>query len=249
MKKINDLIKDLTSSDNDLIKKSLEEIGDINGIKAIPSICILIKNFEDTEEVEIIDSAIWTLSRIANPQIVIDLLESSNKFIQLYSIEALGRMEAKNSGKYIKKFLNSSDIEIRAMAAWTIGRIIDKDCYEKILDLVQNDEDPEVRNNAAFALKKFNNLDSLKILKKQMSEDLDEAVLYNIDAAIKSMENSHEKNNEFNFNIYQCQFKDENCLKIKKEVIEFTDNNVFIKIVKSINCKKAQICGLEVKEL
>ena len=73
-------------------------------------------------------------------------------------------------------------------------------------------------------------------------------VLYTINDAIKSIESSHKLSFEIEFNVYKCKYKEIKCESIEKEVIEFSDNNIKVKILKTDNCEKAKICGINIIE-
>ncbi|MHA1831714.1 MAG: HEAT repeat domain-containing protein [Candidatus Helarchaeota archaeon] len=80
----NKLIQNLNSNNIKKIKEALEKIGDLNYKEAITPIFSLIDSSKNTE---IIDSAIWTLSRIASPDQLIKLLDNRNKDIILLQLE------------------------------------------------------------------------------------------------------------------------------------------------------------------
>jgi len=240
------LLNNLRSNNINLIKESLEKIGDLNLKIAIDPIIDLINN---TESEEIIDAAIWTLSRIAPIDKLIDLLKIDNETILYYTIEALGRLNATGSARFIREFLDHSNPKIRAIATWTIGKIYDVNSYNKLIELLKNDSSPEVRTNAAWALKKINVLESLKILEQQKFIEKDESVLYNIDEAIKSIESSYNINPDREIEIYKCKFMDNYCNEQNKEHFEFKDSQIYIKITCANFCIKSKICNLIIKRL
>ncbi|MHA1268507.1 MAG: HEAT repeat domain-containing protein [Candidatus Helarchaeota archaeon] len=245
MKDFQTLIKNLKSSDKTQIKESLENLGELNDKRAVNYIIELLEQVKDDD---IIDIAVWNLSRIADPKDLIKLLNFDNKLVILYTIEALGRMEAKEFADYIRKFLDHKDNEIRSMAIWSIGKIKDEKSYDLIINLLKNDNDPEIRSNAAWTLKKLDIFESIPILKSRFYKEQDEMVLYNINDAIESIQNSHNKNKvDITFNIYSCKYKSSTCQDIKKEIVKFSDTNITIRILISDNCKKAKICGIEIK--
>ena len=237
-----ELIANLRSEDVDIVKESLEKIGDLDLKEAIPSIMQLIN---ENRDIEIIDTAIWTLSRVADPDIIAQLLNHNDRMVVLNAIEALGRMEVENVGKYVGIFLNHKDPDFRAMTTWVIGKSMDDNYYDKIIDLLQNDEDPEVRSNAAWTLKKLNKPESLEILKERLQKEKDSIVPYNIVEAINSIERSM-NDSIFDFNIYTCELKSDDCNNIEKDTLKFSDKNVEITIELAKNCDKAKICGVHV---
>ncbi|MHA1311816.1 MAG: HEAT repeat domain-containing protein [Candidatus Helarchaeota archaeon] len=241
----NKLIQNLNSNNIKKIKEALEKIGDLNYKEAITPIFLLIDSSKNTE---IIDSAIWTLSRIASPDQLIKLLDNRNKDIILFTIEALGRMEAKEIAGHIRKFLNDKDAEIRAMATWTAGKIGDIDSYSKIIELLKFDKDPEVRSNAAWALKKLNILGSFEVLKNISEKETDEMVLYNINDAIQTLEANYGSIEPIlSSKFYHCKLETPDCKNLKRKTIKFIDQNISIEILIVDNCDKAKICSLKIK--
>ncbi|MHA1232913.1 MAG: HEAT repeat domain-containing protein [Candidatus Helarchaeota archaeon] len=239
-----ELIKKIESRDEDIVKKTLEEIGNLNIKEAIQPILNLLNK---TSSEEIIDAAIWTLSRIAPSKQIIPLLKSDNKFIILYTIETLGRIEAKESRAQLREFLKDPDDEIRAMATWAIGKVQDKSSYEPLLDILKNDPNPAVRSNAAWAIKKLNILNSIKPLKELYQKEDDEMVLYNIQEAIKSIEAYHETFAYTPTFSYKCPFFSEQCRNLNIQELNFEDKNIIIHINKTDECDKAKICNLNIK--
>ncbi|MBD3228751.1 MAG: hypothetical protein GF329_11250 [Candidatus Lokiarchaeota archaeon] len=244
MKKENKLINNLKSENKNSIKSTLREIGDLDLKKAVKPIIELINSNDDEE---IIDAAIWTLSRIANPKDLLPLLKSPNSFIKLNVIEALGRLKADELAINIRQFLHDKNPEIRSITAWSIGKMKDYGSYNKLINLIKNDPDSEVRNNAVWALGKLNKKESIDFLKDRLQSESDEIILYNIRDTIQSIESAHQLQPKLAFNDYVCFQQSIKCEKINKERLEFSDQNISIIIQLAKNCYKAKICSMRVK--
>ncbi len=183
MPQLADLLANLQSKDVATIKKALDQLGDLGDARAIPPLLQILKN---TTEEEIIESILWTLSRIAPPEILVKLLNSNEKII-IEVLDALGRCPAPEAVDPIIPFLTHKNNEIRAMATWALGKIHANKTYNLLINLLKTDQDPSVRANAAWAIGKFEKPESIPVLSDLKTQEQDDQVLFNLEEALEHL--------------------------------------------------------------
>ena len=247
MKDLNaELLKNLKSKDKSTLLDAIEDLGDLEDKKCTPHLLNLLD--ENLNDEEVIDSIIWSLNRCAETTDLLKLLDMKNDFIIINTIDAIGRRAEKIQGAKLLTFLKSDNEDIRAITAWTLGKIGADETRPKIRDLLKNDTDSEVRSNAAWALQKFGVKEDITFLNEMLKIEKDELVLYKISDAIQSLETrtNISKGEEV---IYNCTNFSHDCENISKDNIEINDNYVEVGIIKALNCKLGKVCKIKIKKV
>jgi len=240
MSEFEKLIADLEWGDEDSVKKTVAYLGDLGDPRAVP---YLLKKLDITQDNELVDSILWTLSRIGSNDILVKLLENPNKKIMLEALDALGRRMANESVERIIPFLKHPDSEIRALATWTLGKIHAEKTYELLLNLLKADEEASVRANAAWAIGKYEKIESRSILNKILEEEADETVRYNLKEALSRLEEVEEQfKGAIKITVYECSKMEADCMKKKIKEERISDQFILLKIKLCNSCPKAKIC-------
>ncbi len=239
----NELISKLRSDDVDIIKDALEQLGDLGDDKVVPQ---LLKMIDTAEDDDLLESILWTLSRIASTSTLIELLNNPNKLIVVEVLDALGRRVAHDAVDEIIPFTEHHNGEIRAIATWALGKINAQKTYALLLNLLQTDADPLVRANAAWAIGKFENIQSLHVLNQIKENERDESVLYNLNEAIHHVqEASHSRQTGLKAQVYECSKRSIECTTKTTQIESHADNLIKIEIVVCNTCSIARICHVD----
>ncbi|NVM27890.1 MAG: HEAT repeat domain-containing protein [Candidatus Helarchaeota archaeon] len=240
MPELEELLSKLESEDKTVIKTTLEQLGDLGDEKAVPQ---LLKMLDRINDEDLLESILWTLSRIASTKTLIELLNHSNELIIVEVLDALGRREELESVDEIIPFLIHQNGEVRSIATWALGKISVKRTYDSLLNLLKTDEDPLVRANAAWAIGKFDNSDSIPFLTERLSEESDESVRYNLEEAIHRLEELKDPwQKGLKATIYECPKFDPKCLENSLQTETRSDNFIKIEIVVCESCSLSKIC-------
>jgi len=240
MTKFDELIANLESKDEDSVKEAIAQLGNLEDPRAVP---YLLKELKTAQDDELVESILWTLSRIGSSDTLVKLLKNPNKKIVLETLDALGRRMASESIDKIIPFLTHPDSEIRALAAWTLGKIHAEKTYDLLIKLLKTDEDASVRSNAAWAIGKYEKIESRSILDNMLEEETDETIRYNLKEAISILEEVKERSQQgIKITAYECPKKELHCKKkeIKDELI--SDQFIKIEIKSCSSCQNAKIC-------
>lgn len=240
MPDLDELLANLNSKDKKIVKTTLEQLGDLKDERAVPQ---LLQMLDTVDDEDLLESILWTLSRIASTLSLIELLNRPNEVVVIEVLDALGRREAQESVDAIVPFLKHQDEEIRGIATWALGKLHVKKTYELLLNLLKTDDDPLVRANAAWAIGKFDELGSIPLLTERLSEESDESVRYNLEEAIQRLEELKDPwQRGLKATIYQCPKWDPKCHKKILQTETRFDNFIKIEITVCENCQLAKIC-------
>ncbi|HUX99810.1 MAG TPA: HEAT repeat domain-containing protein [Candidatus Deferrimicrobium sp.] len=242
MSEFEGLISNLRTKDVKLFKTTLRQLGDLGDVKAVP---YLLEMVDRVQEEDLLESILWTLSRLAPLETLITLLKHSNEKVVLEVIDALGRREMKKAVDNILPFLKHKNLEIRAMATWALGRIHEEKTYKIILDLLMTDDDPLVRANAAWAIGKYGKPESITLLKQFKESETDECVIYNVDEAIDSLEDLKDPwKKAIKVRIYECPKREPTCTEKQTQTENKSDQFIRIEFILCTTCPTAQICQI-----
>ena len=240
MAKFEELVANLESEDEDSVKESVAQLGDMGDSRAVP---FLLKKLNTAKDEELVESILWTLSRIGSNGILIKLLGNPNKNIVLEALDALGRRMASESVDKVISFVKHPDSEIRAMGTWVLGKIHAEKAYDLLIDLLTTDEDASVRANAAWAIGKYEKAEAHSILDKALKEETDETVQYNLKEASSRLEELKEQSQVgIKLTVYECPNKEVDCTKKEIKTDLISDQFIKIEINSCERCPKAKIC-------
>lgn len=240
MPELDELLSKLQSRDKDTIKAVLDELGDLGDKRAVPQ---LLKMLDAGSDADLFESILWTLSRIADTTTLVELLKKSNEIIVIELLDALGRRVASDAVNDIIPFTKHHNAEVRAIAAWALGKIHADQTYDLLVNLLKNDEDPLVRANAAWAIGKFQKIDTLPLLRNVKESEIDEAVLYNLDEAIELVQERKDlKSQGLKETVYECQNRNDHCSQKKTQTESILDNFIEVKVIMCDSCKIAKVC-------
>ncbi|MHA1278196.1 MAG: HEAT repeat domain-containing protein [Candidatus Helarchaeota archaeon] len=240
----------LQSPNLEIVKDTLDQLGDLGDVRAVPH---LLKILDTTKDEEIIEAVIWTLARLASSETLVTLLKHPNEKVILETLDALGRRQARETSDAIIPFLHQQNATIRAMATWALGKLVVEKAYGMFVDLLQHDNDSTVRAHAAWALGKFENPDSKRLLSMIKSRETDESVLYNLDEAINAIDNAQCDNSPSSkssmITVYECPKRQPSCDEQITRTISESDIYLTISIILCDNCTQAKICRVIMTKL
>jgi hypothetical protein len=242
MSEFEGLIANLSTKDIKLFKTTLRRLGDLGDAKAVP---YLLEMVDRVHEEDLLESILWTLSRIAPLETLITLLKHSSEKVVLEVLDALGRRELKKAVNDILPFLEHKNLEIRAMATWALGRIHEEKTYKILLNLLKTDENSLVRANAAWAIGKYGKPESITLLKQLKKSETDECVIYNVDEAIESLEDQKDPwKKAIKVRIYECPKREPICTEKPTQTENKSDQFIRIEFILCTSCPTAQICQI-----
>ncbi len=242
MPELDELLANLESRDRTIIKKTLEQLGDLGNEKAVPN---LLKMLHSNLDEDMLESILWTISRIGTSQTLIELLNDPNETIVIEVLDALGRREAREYVDAILPFLKHQNGEVRAIATWALGKIHAEKTYEKIINLLKTDGDPLVRANAAWAIGKFEKINSISTLEQIKDQESDECVLYNLNEAIEHLQEPKDPwTLGLKATIYECPQRETPCAQKLVQIETRSDDFIKIEIVQCDSCPIAKICQI-----
>ena len=242
MPEFDELILNLDKKDEKLLKETLEQLGDLGDPRAVSH---LLKMLDTVSEEEILESVLWTLSRIASYEILIDLLTHSNEKIVVEVLDALGRRQERGAVDEIIPFVKHQNAEYRAMATWALGKIQMEKTYDLLLNSLKTDKDSSVRANAAWALGKFGKLESIALLSQILEQEKDEVVRYNIEESINRLQELKDpRRDSLKATVYECPNHEINCIQKNTRIESQSDNFIRMEIVVCDNCPLAKICQI-----
>ncbi len=230
----------LESEEDSRIKEVIALLGDLGDPRAVP---YLVRKLDTVTDEELIEAILWTLSRIGSSDLLINLLQNSNRKIVMEALDALGRRMSHESVEAIIPFLTHPDSDIRALATWALGKIRAEQTYSLLVTLLKKDKEPSVRANAAWAIGKYEKIESHSILNQALEYETDETVRYNLEDAISRLQEVKERSQEgIKVIVYECPKKEANCgeREIKMELL--SDRLVKIEIKSCNSCLNAKIC-------
>ncbi|MHA1146276.1 MAG: HEAT repeat domain-containing protein [Candidatus Helarchaeota archaeon] len=244
---LEDLIKKLETSDENIISETLDQIGDSNSPAAIPALLEFLE--QNLNDPDIIDATIWTLARICPLEVLTNLLEHSNKHVALNCIDAIGRRGDKEAVPQLLPFMESTDTELRTNATWAIGKLRDPNTKNALLKRLKNDEDPEIRAHAAWGLGNLVAPDLLPVLEEIKKKERDDSVLYQLEDALQKIRNessiSQIKRLVFS---YECPKLHAECLVRKKKQEVQHDKHVRLEFEICEECEFGRICRISIKK-
>jgi HEAT repeat protein len=240
MSKFEELVAQLESEVDSKIRDAIARLGDLGDSRAVP---YLLKKLETVKDEELIETILWTLSRIGSSEILIKLLQNSNKKIVLEALDALGRRMSRERVEAIIPFLKHPDSEIRALATWALGKIRADKTYDLLVTLLKKDKEPSVRANAAWAIGKYEKIEAHPVLKRALEQETDETVRYNLEDAISRLQEVRERSQEgIKVTVYECPKKEAHCSERDIKVEQLADQLIKIEIKSCSSCLSAKIC-------
>ncbi|NCS23415.1 MAG: TIR domain-containing protein [Microcystis aeruginosa BS13-02] len=174
---VNQLLKALKDSDEDVRGKAVEALGNIGSETAIPG---LLKALEDSDSF-VRGKAVEALGNIGSETAIPGLLkalEDSDSFVGGNAVKALGNIGSETVIPGLLKALKDSDKYVRGNAAEALGKIGSETAIAGLLKALK-DSDKYVRGNAAEALGKIGSETAIAGLLKAL-EDSDEYVRRNV---------------------------------------------------------------------
>jgi HEAT repeat protein len=243
MSKLEELLLDLKSKDQDRVIDALDQLGDLGDASAVP---FLIKMLDTASDEELVESILWTMSRIASSETLVTLLDHPNEAIIIEVLDALGRRQARETANVIIPFLTHGNAEIRSMATWALGKLVVGKAYSLFFDLLKNDEVPAVRAHAAWAIGKYGRPEAVSQLTEIRALEQDETVLYNMDEAINAIESTQDPRQQgLSVVVYECPKREVSCIEKKTRSESRSDDLVEINIIFCDTCASAKICKVE----
>ena len=88
--------------------------------------------------------------------------------------KTLGKLGSKDQQTYdflLDAMKNNKDSEVRAAAAWTLGKLEDERAFDALVDVMKNEKSPAVRRDVAEALGKLGDERALVILLETLQDD------------------------------------------------------------------------------
>ncbi|WP_423188692.1 HEAT repeat domain-containing protein [Alkalibacterium sp. f15] len=165
------LLKQLQTTDNELFFVTARSLIQISN--AIYLREILEKAIKQTQMSKNNILSLLELVEGDIKEILEDLMESDDTFLQVVALEEIGKRQYQGSVKWIEKMIGHPQKELRIAAlkaSFMLGNIGD-DKYLSYIMSLENDPEWEVRSFLAKYLRKVNRDDSIKILTIFMSDE------------------------------------------------------------------------------
>ena len=168
---LNPIIKSLDDYNENVRLNAILALGNLNDNRAVDAI---LKKLDDIEP--IVQMAILTLSKFADPKIVPPLLniisQKTKKFSQktrLFGIHALSGVKDNSIIQPLIELLDDEELPIQRAAADILSKIKNKETVQEFIHKM-NDESIEIRETAARALGRLADKDSLHILESGLGD-------------------------------------------------------------------------------
>ncbi|OJF92554.1 HEAT repeat domain-containing protein [Alkalibacterium sp. 20] len=165
------LLKQLQTSDNELFfvtARSLIQISDALYLREILEQAVEQTRMSKNNVLSLIELVEGDIKEILE-----DVMESDDTFLQVVALEGIGKRRYQESIKWIERMIYHPQKELRIAAlkaSYMLGNIGDDNYLSHIMSL-ENDMEWEVRSFLARYLRKVNRDDSIKILTNYMSDE------------------------------------------------------------------------------